>query len=127
MLTRVVRQSDPFFTFDIHKKGAMAMNINFEKLQSWRDLSDRQMSLGAIFEAASRTIAELRKIAEAGSAPDGRANFFIAQEWHLKGLRSSADVLHRRILGVIDLVSTMSPTHFPYFRTDLESLRIHLT
>ena len=99
------RQSDEVFTADIHMKGSQGLNLNFDKLQAWRDLSDRVMPLGALFDATLRTIDALRMIGQQGASPKtGRDNFFVTQRSLLLGIKSSAEVLQNRIKGVIDLV-----------------------
>jgi hypothetical protein len=85
-------------------KGAQGLNINFDKLQAWRDLSDRVMPLGALFDATLRTIDAVRKIGQKGTPPTGSDNFFATQQSLLLGIKSSAEVLQNRIKGVIDLV-----------------------
>lgn len=97
-------QSDEVFTADIHMKGSQGLNLNFDKLQAWRDLSDRVMPLGALFDATLRTIDALHKIGQQGTPLTGRDNFFVTQRSLLLGIKSSAEVLQNRIKGVIDLV-----------------------
>ena len=108
MLIHHHKQSDEVFTADIRKKGSQiseALNINFDKLQSWRDLSDRITPLGALFDATLRTNDALHKIAKEGTPSIERGNFFETHHSLLLGIMSSADVLDKRIKGVIDLVS----------------------
>lgn len=83
---------------------SQGLNINFDKLQTWRDLSDRIMPLGALFDATLRTNDALHKIAKEGNSPVGRENFFEIHRSLLLGIISSAEVLEKRIKGVIDLV-----------------------
>jgi hypothetical protein len=90
-------------------KSSQGLNINFDKLQAWRDLSDRVMPLGALFEATLRTMDALYYIGKEGTPAPGRDNFFVTQRSLLLGIRSSAEVLQNRIKGVIDLVRIRTP------------------
>jgi hypothetical protein len=101
-------QSDEVFTADIHMKGSQGLNINFDKLQGWRDLSDRVMPLGALFGATLRTIDGLYEIGKEGNPPAGRVSFLVNQRSLLLGINSSTEVLQNRIKGVIDLVRIWS-------------------
>ena len=114
-LTEPSTQSDEVFTADIHMKGSQGLNINFDKLQGWRDLSDRVMPLGALFGATLRTIDALYEIGKEGNPPTGRVSFLVNQRSLLLGITSSAEVLQNRIKGVIDLVRIWP--HFQFAQT----------
>ncbi len=87
----------------VNIKTSAAVSLNFDKVQSLRDLEDIALSLSAYCKAGSEIINALQEV----PGTDFQGIWSLKQfDAHLRGHTENLSVLTKRISNTIELVST---------------------